>query len=29
MERWKKGRFKRTMKEFQSQFDNKKPDELE
>ena len=28
MERWKKGRFKRTVKEL-SQFDNKKPGELE
>ena len=28
MERWKKGRFKRTIKEL-SQFDDKKPDELE
>ena len=28
MERWKKGRFKRTIKEL-SQFDNKKPGELE
>ena len=28
MERWKKGRFKRTIKEL-SQFDNKKPEELE
>ena len=28
MERWKKGRFKRTMNE-SSQFDNKKPEELE
>ena len=28
MERWKKGRFKRTFKEL-SQFDNKKPEELE
>ena len=28
MERWKKGRFKRTIKAF-SQFDNKKPEELE
>ena len=28
MERWKKGRFKRTIKE-SSQFDNKKPEELE
>ena len=27
MERWKKGRFKRTIKEL-SQFDNKKPGEL-
>ena len=28
MERWKKGRFKRTINEL-SQFDNKKPEELE
>ena len=28
MERWKKGRFKRTIKEL-SQFDTKKPEELE
>ena len=28
MQRWKKGRFKRTIKEL-SQFDNKKPEELE
>ena len=28
MERWKKGQFKRTIKEL-SQFDNKKPEELE
>ena len=28
MERWKKGRFKRTIKEL-SQFNNKKPEELE
>ena len=28
MERWKKGRFERTIKEL-SQFDNKKPEELE
>ena len=28
MERWKNGRFKRTIKEL-SQFDNKKPEELE
>ena len=28
MERWEKGRFERTVKEL-SQFDNKKPDELE
>ena len=28
MERWKKGRFKRTIKEL-SQFDNKMPDEFE
>ena len=28
MERWKKGRFKRTIKEL-SQFDNKKPGKLE
>ena len=28
MERWKKGRFKRAIKEL-SQFDNKKPEELE
>ena len=28
MERWKKGRFKRTIKEL-SKFDNKKPEELE
>ena len=28
MERWKKDRFKRTIKEL-SQFDNKKPEELE
>ena len=28
MERWEKGRFKRTIKEL-SQFDNKKPEELE
>ena len=28
MERWKKGRFKRTIKEL-SQFDNKKPEEPE
>ena len=28
MERWKKGRFKTTIKEL-SQFDNKKPEELE
>ena len=28
MERWKKGRFKRTIKEL-SHFDNKKPEELE
>ena len=28
MERWKKCRFRRTIKEL-SQFDNKKPDELE
>ena len=28
MERWKKGRFKRTIKEL-SQFDDKKPEELE
>ena len=28
MERWRKGRFKRTIKQL-SQFDNKKPEELE
>ena len=28
MERWEKGRFERTIKEL-SQFDNKKPEELE
>ena len=28
MERWRKGRFKRTIKEL-SQFDHKKPEELE
>ena len=28
IERWKKGRFERTIKEL-SQFDNKKPEELE
>ena len=28
MERWQKGRFKRTIKEL-SQFDNKRPEELE
>ena len=28
MERWKRGRLKKTIKEL-SQFDNKKPDELE